>query len=212
MRGTNPPMGSPTDGSMADTDDVLWLTYDALAARLGIGSESCRNLVRRRRWARQDGNDGLRRIGVPREYLSERDEVSSPTRAPTDVEGDPPTDVATALPSDGGVALALTALERHIRRVEDDLDQARGQIEVLTSERDEARAALGQVEVLRAQLDAGHARIQAAEADRDRWYAEAQQDRATRLSDAERAHAEADAVRVELAAWKARPWWRRAFG
>ena len=48
---------------------VEWLTYDELADRLGIGRESARTLVKRKRWARQPGNDGRARIGVPLEEI-----------------------------------------------------------------------------------------------------------------------------------------------
>lgn len=195
---------------MPDTDDVIWLTYDALSARLGITPESCRNLVRRRRWARQDGNDGARRIGVPHDYLEERDDSS--TCGPADGAIESPTSVPTDAPVDGGMVMALAALERHIGRLEGDLAQARGQIGVLTLERDEARAAVRQVELLCVQLDAERARASAVELDRDRWHDEARQDRAARIAEAEKAQAEADDVRAELKAWRARPWWRRALG
>lgn len=49
--------------------------------------------------------------------------------------------------------------------------------------------------------------------------ADAEQNRAMRLAEAEqarietdKARAEADAVRAELVAWRSRPWWRRALG
>jgi hypothetical protein len=42
--------------------DVEWLTCDELADRLGIGRESARTLVKRKRWARKPGNDGRARI------------------------------------------------------------------------------------------------------------------------------------------------------
>jgi hypothetical protein len=51
---------------------IEWLTYDELADRLGIGRESARTLVKRKRWARQPGNDGRARIGVPLEEIPAR--------------------------------------------------------------------------------------------------------------------------------------------
>lgn len=205
---------------MPASDDVVWLTYDALAARLGITSESARNLVRRRRWERIDGNDGARRIGVPHDYLSERDDSPSPmmgdTVAPSDggilVPHDGGDGRPDDRPHDGGMTVALAALERHIRRIEEDLSETRDQIRVIAAERDEARAALAQIDVLRAQLDSERARTGAAEQDRDRWFSEARQDREARFAQAAQAQAEVEAVRAELMAWKARPWWRRAFG
>ncbi|MEN3214171.1 hypothetical protein PUR23_29780 [Methylorubrum populi] len=205
---------------MPASDDVVWLTYDALAARLGITSESARNLVRRRRWDRLDGNDGARRIGVPHEYLSERDDSPSPIAAntipPSDGEihasHDGGDDRPDDRPHEGGMAMALAVLERHIGRIEEDLARTREQIVVIAAERDEARAALVQIDVLRAQLDSERVRTGAAEQDRDRWFSEARQDREARVTQAAQAQAEVEAARAELMAWKARPWWRRAFG
>lgn len=108
--------------------------------------------------------------------------------------------------------MALAVLERHIGRIEEDLARTREQIVVIAAERDEARAALVQIDVLRAQLDSERVRTGAAEQDRDRWFSEARQDREARVTQAAQAQAEVEAARAELMAWKARPWWRRAFG
>jgi hypothetical protein len=78
---------------------VEWLTYDELADRLGIGRESARTLVKRKRWARQPGNDGRARIGVPLEEIPARGE-QAPERS-----GD----------QTGAVLAVLT---RHIERLE----------------------------------------------------------------------------------------------
>ncbi len=51
-------------------DAVVWLTYDEIATWLGIERESARQQVKRKRWARQNGNDGKVRIAVPEEVLS----------------------------------------------------------------------------------------------------------------------------------------------
>lgn len=49
-------------------DEVL--TYVELAERLGVKPDSARKLVRRRRWKRIQGNDGIVRTVVPEGYLS----------------------------------------------------------------------------------------------------------------------------------------------
>jgi hypothetical protein len=59
--------------------DTVWLTYHELADRLGIGLESARTLVKRKRWPRQKGNNGLARIEVPLEHLAAR--PASPGRS-----------------------------------------------------------------------------------------------------------------------------------
>ena len=77
--------------------DVKWMTYAELAAALGIGGDSARNLARRKRWSRKPGNDGLARIGVPAEHLEHRklEPVSPPTDGPTDPPASPPIDPPT---------------------------------------------------------------------------------------------------------------------
>ena len=64
--------------------DVRSMTYAELAAALGIGADSARNLVRRRRWHRTAGNDGMARIAVPVDYLdrASHDPGSSPATLP----------------------------------------------------------------------------------------------------------------------------------
>src|SRR5215203_435679 len=78
--------------------DARWLTYDEMAAALGIGSESARVLARRKRWPRRAGNDGKARIGVPEDEITARnDPPSDPGGAPG---SDPPNDPGDDPPSD----------------------------------------------------------------------------------------------------------------
>src|ERR1700712_5219447 len=92
-------------------DEVVWLTYDELAERLGIERESARQHVKRKRWARRPGNDGKVRIGVPEEVLSSGSEGD--TVAGTDPVQPPAHDP-------GGPA----APPRHIERLEEQLEAA----------------------------------------------------------------------------------------
>ena len=57
--------------------DTKLLSYAEIAALLGIGGNSARALVRRKRWHRKPGNDGLARIEVPVEYLVEHTKVAA---------------------------------------------------------------------------------------------------------------------------------------
>ena len=72
--------------------DVQSMTYAELAAALGIGADSARNLVRRRRWHRTPGNDGMARIAVPVDYLdrASHDPGGPPADAPADGGPIPP--------------------------------------------------------------------------------------------------------------------------
>lgn len=136
-------------------DDVAWMSYQELADRLGIGIDSAKNLVRRKRWSRQAGNDGLARVGVPMEHLAEHDRGARPPV-------DPPTEPPTCPPLDPAIGGALTALERHVERLERELAAA-------VADRDAERARAAQVEALRAVLDVERQRVADAQADADRW-------------------------------------------
>lgn len=61
--------------------ETVTLTYDDLAARLGISGSSARNLVRRKHWKRVPGNDGKTRVECPVEALPEAPRVA-PSEAP----------------------------------------------------------------------------------------------------------------------------------
>ncbi len=119
-------------------DDVRWMTYAELAEVLGIGSDSARNLVRRKRWARQRGNDNLARVGVPIDHLAEH----PPTEPPIDGPIPPPIDAPADAPTDGGI---IPILSRHIERLETEIESLKG-------ERDAERARAVQVDVLTAVL------------------------------------------------------------
>jgi hypothetical protein len=46
-------------------EDVRWLSYGELAEARGISTASAIRLVFRRKWRRQDGNDGIVKVAVP---------------------------------------------------------------------------------------------------------------------------------------------------
>jgi hypothetical protein len=140
---------------------TVWLTYDELAERLGIERESARQHVKRKHWARQKGNDGRVRIGVPEEALSARSEPdteddTAPVQAPAHAPVQAP-----------GVTAVLT---RHIERLETQLEEALKRAEErdeLVIQRDTARA---ERDIATTQVEALRAALAAAERDRDRWH------------------------------------------
>jgi hypothetical protein len=135
-------------------DDVRWLTYAELADALGIGSDSARNLVRRKRWQRQTGNDGLTRVAVPLEHLDKNPKSDGDTDPPADPPINPPADGGTSGP-------IIDILNRHIERLE-------REVETLKTERDFERARAAQVDVLTAVLDVEKRRAEELRQDRDR--------------------------------------------
>jgi hypothetical protein len=135
--------------------DVEWLTYDEIAERLGMGRESARTLVKRKRWARQQGNDGRAHIGVPIEEIQSREDQAgerSPER------------------SEERTGEVLAVLTRHIERLEAQLDETHKRAadrDEIATQRDTARV---ERDVATAQVEALRAALAAAEQDRDRWH------------------------------------------
>ncbi|MFC1456407.1 hypothetical protein ACETIH_06665 [Microvirga arabica] len=140
---------------------TVWLTYDELAERLGIERESARQHVKRKHWARQKGNDGKVRIGVPEEVLSTRSEPDTET-------GSAPVQPPVHAPaSDPSVTAVLT---RHIERLELQLEETLKRVaerDELVIQRDAART---ERDIANTQVEALRAALSAAERDRDRWY------------------------------------------
>src|SRR4051812_3173994 len=53
---------------------TLALSYDRIAARLGIAVPSARRLVHRKRWSKGKGNDGRAIVQVPAEFFDGRED------------------------------------------------------------------------------------------------------------------------------------------
>lgn len=121
------------------------LTYAELAESLGIGIESTKNLVRRKRWTRVIGNDGAARISVPVTALR----LKIPHQ-------DTPVDTPTA-------SMITAALQRHIESLESELATIRG-------ERDEERGRAAELAVRAAQVETLIATLKAVEGERNRWH------------------------------------------
>jgi hypothetical protein len=135
------------------------LTYEELAEALGLLPESARRLVRRKRWMRRPGNDRRVRIEVPLEALAD-----AAPHTPADARPDGAPDARPDITS------IIGAFNQHIARVEKEL-------EAVKAERDSERAisatlalTLAEAESLKAVLVSQKA---LAEAERDRWHAEA---------------------------------------
>ena len=200
-------------------DAVVWLTYDEIAERLGIERESARQQVKRKRWARQNGNDGKVKIAVPEEVLSDKSEAG--TVAGTDPAQGPGHVPAQVPEPEPGVSVVLT---RHIERLETQLDEALKR----ASDRDQIAAQrdliTAQVETLNGILEIERKRIgeiaqRADEArqraddlriERDRWAAAAESAQTkidqlmTKAAEVERL---AEAANARRGWW---PWRRRA--
>src|SRR5215207_2343629 len=81
--------------------DIRLMTYAEIAEAIGIGGDSARALVRRKRWNRKPGNDGCTRVEVPVEYLSRHDgEASPPASLPSEPPASLPAEPPASSPAD----------------------------------------------------------------------------------------------------------------
>jgi len=168
--------------------DFAWLTLDEAAARLGIGRESVRRMARRKRWAKQPGNDGRPRIAVPVERVSRapgsilgQDLGQLPGQAPGSTLGH---GAEQSIGQDQARFATLEAtivgLTQVVAEANRRADAADRRAEELRTERDRWAAQAEQVvatvdplkttiEALKAALDAERGRLSEVRDERDRW-------------------------------------------
>jgi hypothetical protein len=115
-RGTSAPVegASSPPASRGTMSDTKLMTYAEIADALGIGADSARNLVRRKRWHRRPGNDGLARVEVPVEYVAEHEKADAGSSPPASPPVEPPASPPADVPADGGI---IQTLNRHIERL-----------------------------------------------------------------------------------------------
>jgi hypothetical protein len=185
------------------------LTYAELAEVLRITPASANKLARRRRWPRVPGNDGKARVSVPEEALVRRDSPpDSPQPSPLDVplvslQDSPPDNLIKALEAHVETLRAqLAAAEaRIVKQAEDLVAYDAAYATGLAAERAKVEAERAKAEKMITEFvarDAQHAAELKAE--------QAQTEKAI-------AAFSALADRLDqLAAARARPWWRRLAG
>lgn len=147
--------------------DTRWMTYDELAAALGITPDSARRLVARKKWPRKAGNDGRARIGVPAERIPDRPPVGAPDEIPDDTP-DSPADARD------DITPVIRVLSQHIERLEKELESVRAERDIERARAADLALKAAQVDALNAVLDAEKKRAEEIGNDRDRWAAQAE--------------------------------------
>lgn len=110
------------------SDNLIWMTYDEAAQRLGIKPDSVRRRAAARRWLKRMGNDGRASVGIPRDVIPDITPDPIPDRT-----GDITPDT-----SDSGIELASAMTEIRMLReqmadIRADRDAWRAQSESLAS-------------------------------------------------------------------------------
>ncbi|MBL6082080.1 hypothetical protein JMJ56_29315 [Belnapia sp. T18] len=174
--------------SNSDAANVRWLSYDEIADMRGIDRASAIRMVRRKRWPKQDGNDGTTRVAVPGQFFRTK-------RTKQDDLGQTPTLPVLFIPgqalNDPGQpadkSSATKALEDAVATLVEELGQDRAELR--------AEVAVLQLRVEMAEADTKAERELRTEAEKRAAVAEA------KLEAAEAALTEAR-----------RPFWRRWIG
>jgi hypothetical protein len=166
-----------------------WLSYDELAEIRGIDRASAIRMVRRKRWPKQESNDGTTRVAVPASVIRVTRHPVTDLGTPSDknhvLSGDKDQTIKAL---EGEAAALREALARESARA----DRAEAAAAVVPDLRERAARAEGEVEGLRAALRAAEAL-----AARERATAQA-------LLQAEATERQAaEMARAQLAAWTA---------
>ncbi len=112
---------------MGDDPDIVWMTYDAAARVLRIKPDSVRRRAASRKWPKQLGNDGMARVGIPRDIIPD----ATPALTP-DVPPDNPD-------KSGQIRMELQDALAKIRALESDLKAAQISISALETRLEETQ-------------------------------------------------------------------------
>src|SRR3954452_12113636 len=121
---------------------TLALSYDAIAARLGIAVPSARRLVHRKKWSKSKGNDGRAVVQVPADFFDGRDDSPSDDHqdGPNDHHGDGHADSASpVIMTDAALSDAMTRLaaaQAELVEMARRLGAAEGEAAALRADRD----------------------------------------------------------------------------
>jgi hypothetical protein len=183
-----------SDISLAVGDGACGMTYAELAAVRGTSQASAERLVRRRRWPRQVGNDGVVRVTVPLTEAENPRKGADPGLAP-DNSGPPPGHVRMSPRTSPG--LSAPDDPRTVRALENAVEALREQL-TKADQREEAER--GRADRAECHLEDERQRVDELR---------------TALSDAVAAEriaaGEASALRAEVERWRHMGWLHRIF-
>ena len=178
--------------------DGDWLSYREAAERLGSTAEAVRYRALRGKWPRRRGNDGKARIQLPEQPNPVRTPSAQPVRTPSEPRAD---------------GQLIKALQAHVETLKEQLTAAEARIDKQAEDLvayDAAYAAGLTAE--RAKVEAERAKAEKALAD---FAAHAAADLESERARTEKAISAFSALADrldQLAAERARPWWRRLVG
>ena len=107
---------------MAESPEIVWMTYREAGDRLGIKTDSVRRRAASRKWQRRPGNDGKARVGIPADVIPDNTPAPIPDNSP-DITPD-------------SINVELAEARADVARLEGQADGLRQQINDLREDRD----------------------------------------------------------------------------
>jgi hypothetical protein len=135
---------TPSDITLAVGDGARRMTYAELADVRGISAMSAERLARRRRWARQVGNDGVVRVLVPLAEARKSPRRTTLVRTRTSSRISPLTSAPDIPPDVRTMESALELLREQFERERGRADRAERHLEDERRRVDELQAALAE--------------------------------------------------------------------
>lgn len=126
---------------MSNDPDIIWMTYDEAAKVLRIKPDSVRRRAASRKWPKQLGNDGMARVGIPRDIIPDATPAITPDAPPDDPDESGKIRTAlqdalakiSALEGDLKAAqISISALETRLEETQGDRDAWKDQAKELT--------------------------------------------------------------------------------
>lgn len=126
---------------MGDDPDIIWMTYDEAARVLRIKPDSVRRRAASRKWPKQLGNDGMARVGIPRDIIPDDTPALTPDVSPDnpDSSGQIRAELQDALAKISALEgdlkaaqIAISALETRLEETQGDRDAWKDQAKELT--------------------------------------------------------------------------------
>ena len=110
---------------MAESPEIVWMTYREAGDRLGIKTDSVRRRAASRKWERRPGNDGKTRVGIPAHVIPDNTREVTPDNPDTSPDITP-----------DSISVELAEARADVARLEGQADGLRQQIDDLREDRD----------------------------------------------------------------------------
>ena len=107
---------------MAESPEIVWMTYREAGDRLGIKTDSVRRRAASRKWQRRPGNDGKARVGIPADVIPDNTPAPIPDNSPDITPDSISIELAEARAEIAGLRMKVESMELRLQEVASDRD------------------------------------------------------------------------------------------